>query len=83
MLLSMDTRYPYWVGYSVILYLWWIVGIGTRHFFYSGYVYGFVSYLGTLPIAIPRNGNIIVKQPWEMWPMAWIDFVWKHKEAVK
>ena len=57
MLMGMGTR---WVpathggyGYGVILYPWWVVGMGMGQFFPSGYGYGFVCPLGTLPTAIP------------------------------
>jgi hypothetical protein len=38
----MGTRYP-----------WWVVGMGMGQFFLSGYGYGFVCPLGTLPTVIP------------------------------
>jgi hypothetical protein len=57
MLMGMGTR---WVpathggyGYGVILYPWWVVGVGMGQFFPSGYGYGFVCPLSTLPTAIP------------------------------
>jgi hypothetical protein len=57
MLMGMGTR---WVpathggyGYGVILYPWWVVGMGMGQTFSSGYGYGFVCPLGTLPTAIP------------------------------
>ena len=61
MLMGMGTR---WVpathggyGYGVILYPWWVVGMGMGQFFPSGYGYGFVCPLGTLPTAIPSDGD--------------------------
>jgi hypothetical protein len=42
-------------GYGVILYPWWVVGMSMGQFFPSGYGYGFVCPLDTLPIAIPSN----------------------------
>jgi hypothetical protein len=58
MLMGMGTR---WVpathggyGYGVILYPWWVVGMGMGQFFPSGYGYDFVCPLGILPTAIPN-----------------------------
>jgi hypothetical protein len=57
MLMGMGTRWvPATHGgyeYGVILYPWWVVGVGMGPFFPSGYGYGFVCPLGTLPTAIP------------------------------
>jgi hypothetical protein len=57
MLMGMSTR---WVpathggyGYGVILYPWWVVDMGMGQFFPSGYGYGFVCPLDSLPTAIP------------------------------
>jgi hypothetical protein len=59
MLMGMGTR---WVpathggyGYGIILYPWWVVGMSMGQFFPSGYGYGFVCPLGTLPTAIPSR----------------------------
>jgi hypothetical protein len=61
MLMGMGTR---WVpathggyGYGIILYLWWVVGMGMGQFLPSGYGYGFVCPLGTLPTAIPSQSS--------------------------
>ena len=61
MLMGMGTR---WVPathdgyvYGVILYPWWVVGMGMGQFFPSGYGYGFMCPLGTLPTAIPTEGG--------------------------
>jgi hypothetical protein len=60
MLVGMDIRWvPATHGgyeYGVILYPWWVVGMG--YFFSSGYVYGFVCPLGTLHTVIPTFGEL-------------------------
>jgi hypothetical protein len=60
MLMGMGTR---WVPathdgyvYGVILYPWWVVGMGQ--FFPSGYGYDFMCPLGTLPTAIPMPDQL-------------------------
>jgi hypothetical protein len=47
----MGTRYPWWV------WIWrnFVLMMGMGQFFTSGYGYGFVCPLGTLPTAIPKQ----------------------------